>query len=665
MKNIEKHDHFNDDSASEKKEKDKESRPEENEKKEIEYQPESKGKDADSVQDFDDSKNASEEDLEGNSASRDIDPGDKEDENSDKGSRDDDKVNYELLSKEDLVKLLEDLLNKKTIEELKNIVNEIQEIFEKKHEAELAEKKKNFLESGGLEQDFKPVEDPVSSKMNELLEKYKSIKAEYNKQLEATKEENLAKKQDILEQFRILMEGPEGFEKTYRKFKHLQKSWFDIGVVPKQHVKDLWNSYNFFVEKFNDYVGINKELRVLDHKKNLDLKIKLCEKAEELAREKNIPAAFKRLQKYHSQWREIGPVPGEDKDAIWKRFSAATSVINKAHQNYQSELKESLVKNLQMKADLCEKAEALSELDLNNHKEWVEKTNELLAMQKEWKAIGFAPKKDNNLIYSRFRKACDKFFDKKAAFYTKTYETQKESLTKKKEIVEEAESLQDNTDWKKTTEKLIDLQKRWKKTGPALRKDSEKLWKRFRAACDHFFNKKSDYYSGQDELFEENLKARQKLINKIEKYKPKEKQAEFIELLESFQETFNEIGFVPIEQKDTIRRDFKNAVDKLIDRSDFSKIDRSIIRYRLKIKGLINIPRADNKLHFERERLVNKLQQLKNDIGLWENNIGFIKQTESSEDTISGFQDKIDDARYRIELLEKKIAIIDEADLNT
>ena len=570
------------------------------------------------------------------------------------------KINYELLSKEDLVKIFDDILSKKTFEELRNEVDDIQSAYDKKHQEEIEEKRKRFIEEGGVEQDFKPVEDPADKRMTELSEKYKTLKTDYNKQLEQVKEENLQKKQEILEEFRILMEGQEAFESTFRKFKQLQKKWFDAGIVPKQNVKDLWNSYNYFVEKFNDYVKINRELREMDLKKNMELKTKLCEKTEALAEEKNINAAFKTLQKYHSQWREIGPVPREEKDALWERFKAATSIINRAHQKTQSELKDSLIQNLELKKSLCEKTEALAEQEMTGHNEWIEKTNELLSIQKEWKTIGYAPKKDNNLIYARFRKACDKFFEKKAAFYAETYENQKENLEPKKEIVVQANAIKDSNDWKTTTEKLIELQKKWKEVGPVPRKESDRLWKQFRAACDTFFNNKSAHFSGKDESFEDNLKAKGELIKEMETYTPSEKLSETLKALENFQERYYAIGFVPAEVKEKIRTDFQTAQSTIIEKLKLDDIEKSSIRFKLKISNMMQNPRGENKIRFERDKLVNKLQQLKNDIGVWENNIGFFKETKSSQDTISEFQVKIEEAHMRIQLLEKKIRIIDE-----
>lgn len=570
------------------------------------------------------------------------------------------KINLELLSREDLVKLLEEDLNKKPYDEIREQVEQIRNIFHTKTENEIEEKKTKFIEEGGIEEDFKPIDDPSSRKMEELLEKVKSLKTDYNKQQEQNKEKNLADKQEILEEFRLLMEGQESFDNTFRKFKQLQKRWFDSGFVPQQNVKDLWNSYNYFVDKFNDYVKINRELRALDLKKNLEFKLGLCEKVEELAKEQDVIKAFKTLQKYHAQWRETGPVPREDKDVIWERFKAATSIINKAHQNLQSELRVSLVENLQKKEKLCERIEILAAEKYATHREWNEKTQEVLNIQKEWKTIGYAPKKDNNLIYARFRKACDVFFESKAGFYAETFEQQKENLKEKEDIVNEAEALKDNTDWKETTNNLIALQKKWKEIGPVPRRDSDRLWKKFRSACDHFFARKSDFYKDIDSSYDDNLKAKYELIEEIKKYKAPKKHANLHKDLDDFHKRYAEIGYVPMDKKEEIREEFKKALDKVMASLEMDDQEKNLIAFRSRLLGLMRSPKAESKFIFERDKLHNKLQQLKNDIAVWENNIGFIKQTESSEDTISGYQEKLDDGKARIDLLEKKIRLLDQ-----
>jgi len=569
-------------------------------------------------------------------------------------------VNYGLLSKEDLVKLLSEKLDNPGKGNIRKEVEDIRKVFNEKVRAEVEEKKEHFLEEGGNLEDFKPVEEPVEKSMKELLRKYKGLKAEFTRQLEKNKQENLQKKKEVLEGFRILMEGQGTFEVTFRKFKDLQKQWFAAGVVPHQNLKDLWDSYNYFVEKFNDYVRINRELRALDLKKNLELKIQLCEKTEDLEKEPNIVNAFKALQKNHTRWREIGPVPRDQRDEIWERFKNATSIINKKHQDYHSRLKESLHENLEKKIALCEKTEEIAAINYENHGAWSDKTNQVLEIQKKWKTIGYAPKKDNNAIYARFRTACDVFFNNKAKFYAAAYEDQKENLRLKTEIAEKAESLSASQDWKETTNELIHLQKQWKEIGPVPRRDSDKLWKRFRAACDTFFENKSKYFEDIDSTFEENLTAKEKIIAEMDAFSVSGNRKKDLKALHDFQLKFTEIGYVPSNKKDWIKDQFRLAQERLLEKTGLDEHERSIFKFHYRIESMAHAPRAEMKLNFERDKLINKLQQLRNDMSVWENNIGFFKQSDSSEETIQGFQEKIEDAHKRIETLEEKIRILDD-----
>ena len=574
----------------------------------------------------------------------------------------DQEVNFALLSKEDLVKLMREKLDNPGKGNIRKEVEDIKRFFYEKVAGVLEEKKKHFLDEGGNIEDFKPAEEPVEASMKELLYKYKGLKAEFTRQLEKTKQENLLKKQEVLEGFRVLMENQDTFELTFRKFKDLQKQWFSAGVVPHQNLKDLWDSYNYFVEKFNDYVRINRDLRALDLKKNLELKEQLSERTEALDKEPNIVNAFKALQKNHTRWREIGPVPRMNRDEIWDRFKLATSVINKKHQDYHSRLKESLHENLEKKVNLCDKIENIAATVYETHGAWVDKTNQVLELQKTWKTIGYAPKKDNNIIYARFRTACDVFFGNKAKFYAAAYEDQKDNLSLKIEIIEKAESMSKNQEWKETTNEFIRLQKRWKEIGPVPRRDSDKLWKRFRAACDTFFNNKSKYYEDIDSTFEENLKAKETIVSEMDAFPIEDKLKENKAAMKDFQSRFNAIGYVPSGKKEWIKDQFRLAQDRLLEKIGMDESERSIFKFRYRIEGMANAPRSEMKLNFERDKLVNKLQQLRNDMGVWENNIGFFKQSDSSEETIMGFQEKIDEAHKRIEVLEKKIRILDNID---
>ncbi|MEN8156739.1 MAG: DUF349 domain-containing protein, partial [Bacteroidota bacterium] len=569
-------------------------------------------------------------------------------------------VNYSLLSKGDLVKLLRDKLDNPGKGNIRKEAGEIKQAFFDKLSKSIEEKKKHFLEEGGDLEDFKPAEDPVETEMKELLHKYRGMKAEFTRQLEKTKQENLVKKQEILEAFRLMMEGQDSFEVTFRKFKDLQRQWFSAGIVPQQNLKDLWDSYNYFVEKFNDYVRINRDLRALDLKKNLELKIQLCEKTEELDKESNVVQAFKTLQNFHTRWREIGPVPRDQRDEIWDRFKEATSVINRKHQAFHSKMKESLHENLEKKVGFCERVEEIASRKYESHGAWAEKTKVVLEIQKNWKTIGYAPKKDNNAIYSRFRKACDIFFGNKAAYYAAAYDEQKDNLNIKVEIVKKAESLSDNQNWKETTTELIRLQKQWKEIGPVPRRESDRLWKRFRTACDTFFNNKSKYFEDIDSTFDNNLKSKEELIKAMDAFVSGDDQQENMKALEDFQTKFDEIGYVPSNRKDWIKEQFRLAQDRLLEKTGMSESERSLFRFRNRIRGMLQSPRSEMKINFERDKVINKLQQLRSDIGVWENNVGFFKQSDTSGDTIKGLHDQIDAAHERIRILELKIQILDD-----
>ncbi len=552
------------------------------------------------------------------------------------------------------------MLNNPSKGNIRRSVEEIRLVFSEKQNAALEEKKAHFLEEGGTLEDFKPAEDPADAEMKELVNKYRSLKADFTRDLEKTKHENLAIRQHILEELRILMESQDTFEITFRKFKELQRQWFAAGIVPQQNLKDLWDSYNYFVEKFNDYVRINRDLRSLDLKKNLELKIQLCERTEELDKEPNIVQAFKNLQKFHTRWREIGPVPRDNRDEVWDRFKLATSLINRKHQDYHSRLKDSLHENLEKKEALCSRAESLSKEKYETHSEWAEKTQIVLEIQKAWKTVGYAPKKDNNAIYARFRKACDQFFGNKAQFYSMAFEEQKGNLKLKNDIVERAEALRDSQDWKATTTELIKLQKQWKEIGPVPRRDSDRLWRQFRTACDAFFTNKSTYFDDTDSTFDDNLKAKIDLMGEMEAFIPAKDRKTNLEALTDFQTRFDSIGYVPSNKKDWIKEEFRLAQDRLLEKIGMNESDRSLFRFRSRIKGILQDPRAEMKLNFERDKLISKLQQLQSDISVWENNIGFFKLSQSSESTLQGFHEKIESAHERIKSLEKKIRMLDD-----
>ncbi|MEA1885683.1 MAG: DUF349 domain-containing protein [Bacteroidota bacterium] len=574
-------------------------------------------------------------------------------------------VDYTGRSKAELTETLELLIENRPFKEIVDDVDKIKTIFYKKHTAELDIKKKKFLEEGGRPEDYQPADDPLEIKMKELLARFRGKKTEYNKQLEIEKQENLRKKYEIIDKIKDLVNREESINKTFQEFRDLQAQWHSIGIVPQSSLRNLWETYNLNVEIFYDYIKINKELRDLDFKKNMETKIELCEKAEELLFDPNPINAFRTLQEYHQQWRETGPVPRESRAELWDRFKAATSKINKRHHEYFEKQKEEQKKNLEAKTALCEKVEEINKLELHSFKEWETKAREVIQIQKVWRTIGFAPKKHNNTIYQRFREACDTFFQAKRRFYAENKEQQMANLQKKTELCMQAESWQDSTEWKEATDALINLQKEWKEIGSVPRKHSDKIWKRFRKACDHFFERKSEHFAELDSSFEDNLKEKEKLIDELENFEPGDDINAAFEKLKEIQRRWTEIGFVPYKEKDKIGNRYRNALNQQFDRLKIDEEEKAILKYQTKLENIKETPKATRKLRGEREKFLNRIKQLENDIVVWENNIGFFSKSSSAESMIQEVQSKIDNAKKTIEVLEEKINLIDKSGIDT
>lgn len=570
------------------------------------------------------------------------------------------KIDYTKLSKEDLVKVLKDVLDSNQISDVRKDVEAIKSNFYKKNKAEIEEKRKSFLTMGGQPQDFKVEESPLEAEIKELLNRYREVRNELSKKQEGEKETNLEKKYRIIEGIKELINSQESLNKTFQEFRDLQNQWREIGPVPQQNLKDLWESYHYHVEAFYDYIKINKELRDLDLKKNLEAKIKLCETAEELLLEPSVVEAFRKLQKLHDSWREIGPVLIEKRAEIWERFKEATTKINRKHQEYFVNLKQEQKKNYEEKLILCEKVEKISIEEPVSHTEWEEKSKEIIGLQKMWKSIGFAPKKYNTEVYEKFRKACDTFFDKKREYYSQNREEQQNNLQLKTELCIQAEGLQDSTDWKKTTDELITLQKRWKEIGPVPSKISDKIWKRFRAACDHFFENKSKFYSQIDTRYEENLDKKNKLIEEIENFELTTDVEKNLKSLEELQRQWSEIGFVPLKHKNEIQDRYRQVVNDKFDQLKLDENKKSLLKFRSRIESIVSKPNSRQRMRIERDKLFNKLKQLENDITLWENNIGFFANSENAESMINDVNRKISSAKNKIEQLKGKIKMLDK-----
>ncbi len=572
------------------------------------------------------------------------------------------KTDYSKLSEVELVNALKEVLDKNEEEDIKDEVDNIKAAFYKLINENEEEQKKEFIKEGGNEEEFEPMENPYERDIKDLLKRYRQIRIDYNKKFEHEKEKNLELKYQIIEEIKGLINKEESINKTFNDFRDLQQQWREIGLVPQSKMKDLWENYHFHVENFYDYIKINKELRDLDLKKNLEMKIKLCEQAEELLLEPNTIKAFNSLQKLHERWREIGPVPRENKDDLWERFKASTAKINKKHQEYFEDRKTEQKKNLEAKKALCEQVEEINDLDLENHKDWDDKSREVVNLQKMWRTIGFAPRKDNNKIYDRFRKACDTFFDTKRDFYSKNKELQQNNLQMKIDLCVQAESLKDSTEWRKATQDFINIQKQWKEIGPVPRKQSDLIWKRFRAACDYFFDKKADHFSNIDSEQVDNLKKKEQLINDVENFKSTGDVNKNLNLLKDYQRRWTEIGHVPIKKKDEVQKQFREAINKLYDDLNLDETKRNLLKFRTKMTSFSESSRGQNKMRLERDKYMNKLKQLENDLVLLDNNIGFFAKSKNAESLIEDVNKKIEQTREKIEFMKNKIRVIDEMD---
>jgi len=471
---------------------------------------------------------------------------------------------------------------------------------------------------------------------------YKKERAEYNRQQDAQREDNFVAKQAVIEDLKALVEKQEDVSSTFPAFRELQNRWREIGPVPATKFRDLNDTYQFYVEKFYDMVKINRDLRDLDFKKNLEAKQEFCEAAEKLAEDDNVVEAFRELQKLHEQWKEYGPVAKEYRDSIWDRFKAATAVINKKYQAYFEGQKEKQQENLEEKTKLCEQVEAIAEKEVKSSGEWNQLSSEIEEIQKKWRTIGFATKKENQKIYDRFRAACDKFFARKREYYSQFKDSMNENMEKKLSIIERVEALKDSKEWKKTTEAIIALQKEWKEIGAVPRKKSEQLWKRFRAACDEFFAERDKNAKPENDYYG-NLKAKKALIEEINAYESKDAAADQAAAQE-FAEKWRNIGFVPYKEKESIQKAYSDAMQAKF--PDYSPRAG---------RGASRGPVASRKPVSEKDRLVQEYNKLQQDIVTYENNIGFFSASKNSEPLIKQMQERIEAAKQELKELEAKI----------
>jgi lipocalin len=569
-------------------------------------------------------------------------------------------VDYEELNKLELVELLEDVVQESDFDQVRAQVTKINSAYRKIVKEEHEKEHHDFIAEGGEEEAFVASEDVLDKRFKTAFEQYKHTKAKHSEEIENEKTLNLQRKLDLLEELKTLINSEETLKKTYDEFKNLQDAWKEIGMVPATELRNLWQNYHFLVEKFFDKVRINKELRDLDMKKNQEQKLELCEKAEELLAEKSIIKSFKLLQHYHDKWREIGPVPGDVKEELWDRFKGASDKINQRRKDHYKDLQGQQQANLEAKNALIEKLDELLAETPDSLKTWQTKTDQVNETVKIWKSIGRATKEQNDEVWKNFKSKLDTFFNARRAYLSELKDQQLNNYNLKLDLCVRAESYHESDDWKNATRDIIQLQKEWKTIGPVPRKHSDKVWKRFRAACDAFFDRKSAHFKNQHGFEEDNLTKKQEIIAAIKGFEVKAEKSMNLEALKNFQRTWMEIGHVPFNMKDKLQNEYREAIDALIDKMDLSRLEATAADFKSKVEMLKSGPEAGRKLSQERTALANKMKFLQDDILLWENNIGFFANSKQANKLKHEFELKIERAKKELAELKAKVKVLEQ-----
>ncbi|CCZ82558.1 hypothetical protein HMPREF9449_01866 [Odoribacter laneus YIT 12061] len=567
-------------------------------------------------------------------------------------------INFAVLKTEEIVAEMQKLIETCPTGQIKDVMEKLPEIFEKQYKQEYEQALADFTADGTPAADFN-YKNENKEKFYDLYKLFKEKRITAAKQIEVDREKNLQIKLQLIEELKELVQKEEALNKTFQEFKDIQERWRNTGLVPQNRVNDLLETYHHHVENFYNYIKINKELRDLDLKRNLDAKINLCEEAEKLVENKDINDAFKQLQLLHTRWKEIGPIPKEQQEPVWERFKAATSKINDSYHKFFESLKQEQEDNLKVKEEICGKAAAIAAAEYQGIKEWNAAAQNIIELQEEWKHSGTVPQKERNRVFKTFRASCDTFFNRKREFYKQMLEEQEKNLELKTKLCEKVEAIKDSTDWKITTDKIISYQKEWKKIGPAPRKYSNKIWFRFRAACDEFFNNKNAHFKSIDSEQEKNLEAKKALIEEVKQFQLVDDNEENIKKLKEFQARWNDIGFVPIKEKEAVQEEFRKIINTYFDKLNLDEFDKNLEKYRAKINSLDSSENKEFKIINEREKLIVKIRQLENDIHTWENNIGFIAKSNKSEGLIRELTSKIEKTKQRLALLQEKLKAID------
>ena len=556
-------------------------------------------------------------------------------------------------SKGELVNLMRELATR-PIEEVKDEVQAIKAAFFALRRDEVAKEKEAFLANGNNESDFTPKDDADENNLKELLNVLKERRTEYNAAQEANREANLEKKRQIIALINEIANDPDNINRQFNRVKQLQQEFKDAGEVPPTAETEIWKEFQRATERFYDVLKVNRELRDYDFKKNLELKQQLCEEAEALDEETDVVIAFRKLQELHNKWREIGPVAKELREELWARFKAASSAINKKYQTFFEDRKSKEKENADAKTELCEKIEAITTDNLKTYAQWDEVTKQIIALQEDWKKLGYASRKANAALFARFRKSCDEFFAKKAEFYKSMKEELSGNLAKKIDLCERAEALMDSTDWKEATEKFVELQKEWKTIGPVVKKHSDAVWKRFIAACDHFFEQKKKQNVNVHAVEHENLKAKKDIIATL-KATIEEAAEDAAQTVRDLMERWQEIGHVPFKEKDKIYAQYRELVDKA-----FETFNMRGTRPRGEGGSRGTRQGGGDRNLSERDRLVRTYEQRLSELKTFENNMGFLTaNTKSGNSLVQQMEQRIESLKEEIAQLEQKIKELD------
>ena len=565
-------------------------------------------------------------------------------------------TNYAAMDKKQLVEVLQNLAQQ-PVNEVKEDVVRVRVAFAAIRKEELAKEKVAFIAKGNEEAAFAPAADELEEQFKSLYAEIKEKRAAYNAAQDALKAENLDKKREIISKINEIAEDADNVNRQYSTVQQLQQDFKAIGEVPSENDTEVWKSYQVAVERFYDLLKMNKELRDYDFKKNLEQKQALCAEAEALDEEADIVDAFKKLQQLHTSWREIGPVSKEIREELWTRFKNASAVINKKYQSFFEERKANEKKNAEGKEALCVKIEAISTDNLKTYAAWDEATKAIIGLQEEWKKLGFASRKVNTELFARFRKSCDEFFAKKAEFFKRMKDELAANLAKKIELCEKAEALKDSTEWKKTTDALIALQKEWKTVGPVVKKHSDAVWKRFIAACDAFFEEKKKQNVNVHSVEHENLKQKKDIIAQINSILENKETEDAPNKVRELMKKWQEVGHVPYKEKDKVYAEYKAAIDKA-----FEQLDMKAKKARMaNFANSINQMSDTGKVYHERERLVRAYEMKSQELKTYENNLGFFNaQSKSGNSLVKEMERKIANIKEEIAMLEQKIKLIDE-----